>query len=67
MGSSLTLFNEQLALKAEPLHWPGAASPSQLGAQHQGQREISWDSGLFFFPFPKHNQPTKLQGARASG
>lgn len=50
MGSSLTLFNEQLALKAEPLHWPGAASPSQLGAQHQGQREISWDSGLFFFP-----------------
>lgn len=52
MGSSLTLFNEQLALKAEPLHWPGAASPSQLGAQHQGQREISWDSGLFFFSLP---------------
>lgn len=31
-GSSLTLFNEQLAMRAEPLSWPEASASSQLGA-----------------------------------
>ena len=39
VGSSLTLFNEQLAPRAEPLNWPEATAPSQLGAQQTGQRE----------------------------
>lgn len=35
-GSSLTPFNEQLAMRAEPLSWP---PPPQLGAQHKGLGE----------------------------